>query len=81
MKKLFKIKKENKGNITILVMIMGFAVILLTTAMVGYIFHDVKFTEQDKDRLRALNIAEAGISNMFANIEKHYNDGTSLPEI
>jgi hypothetical protein len=79
MKKLFKIKKENKGNITILVMIMGFAVILLTTAMVGYIFHDVKFTEQDKDRLRALNIAEAGISNMFANIEKHYNDGTSLP--
>ncbi|MDD3629010.1 MAG: hypothetical protein PHN81_04470 [Actinomycetota bacterium] len=79
MKKLFKIKKENKGNITILVMIMGFAVILLTTAMVGYIFHDVKFTEQDKERLRALNIAEAGISNMFANIEKHYYEGTPLP--
>jgi hypothetical protein len=81
MKKIFKIKKRNRGNITILVMIMGFAVILLTTAMVGYIFHDIKFAEQDKDRLRALNIAEAGISNMFANIEKHYNDGTALPGI
>jgi hypothetical protein len=79
MKKMIKIIKGNRGNITILVMIMGFAVILLTTAMVGYIFNDVKFAEQDKEKLRALNIAEAGISNMFANIEKYYTEETSLP--
>lgn len=79
MKKIFNFKKEKRGNITILVMIMGFAVILLTTAMVGYIFHDISFTEQDKDKLRALNIAEAGISNMFLNISKYYNEDIDIP--
>jgi len=66
-------KNEKKGNITILILIMSFVVILLTTAMMSFIFHDVKFIEQDKEKLRALNIAEAGLSNMFLQIESYYN--------
>jgi len=73
-KKFLYFKKEKKGNITILILIMGMAVILLTTAMVGYIFRDIGFTELDKDKLRALNFAEAGISNMYSNIDQ-YNKG------
>ena len=75
MKKILNFKKDKKGNITILIMIMGFAVILLTTAMVGYIYRDIGFTERDKDSLRALNFAESGLSNMYSNIEQ-YNRGT-----
>ncbi len=79
MKKILNFKKEKNGNITLLIMIMGFAAILLTTAMVGYIFSDIKFTEQDKDKLRAFNIAEAGISNIFKNIDSYYNESTPIP--
>src|SRR4030065_210611 len=75
MKKILNFKKDKKGNITILIMIMGFAVILLTTAMVGYIYRDIGFTERDKDSLRALNFSESGLSNMYSNIEQ-YNRGT-----
>jgi len=73
-KVILNLKKEKRGNITILILIMGFAVILLTTAMVGYIFRDINYVELDRKKLRALNIAEAGISNMFLNIEKHYTE-------
>ncbi|MDD5622067.1 MAG: hypothetical protein PHQ09_02750 [Actinomycetota bacterium] len=79
MKKISIINKEEKGNISILVLIIGLAVILLTTAMVGYIFRDVGFTEQDKDKLRALNFAESGISNMYLNIDRYYNEGIPIP--
>jgi len=78
-KLLLNLKKEKRGNISILILIMGFAVVLLTAAMVGYMFHDIKYVEMDKEKLRALNIAEAGISNMFLNIEKHYGEDTVLP--
>jgi hypothetical protein len=71
---IINFKNEKKGNITILVLIMSFAVILLTATMVGFMFHDVKFVELDKEKLRALNIAEAGLSNMFLNIEKYYSE-------
>jgi len=76
---LFKL--SNKGNITVLVLIIVLVVILGTTAMVGYLFNDIKFSELDKGKLRALNIAEAGISKMFLEIEK-YNKGeiSSLPD-
>lgn len=79
MKKNLKIKKITEGNVTLLVMMMGFAVILIVTAMTAYLFHDINFAEQDEDRLRALNIAEAGISNMFLNIERFYYEDVSLP--
>ncbi len=78
-KKILNFKREKRANISILVLIMGLAVILLTTAMVGYIFRDIGFTELDKEKLKALNFAEAGISSMFSNIDKYYNEGTSLP--
>lgn len=74
------IKKET-GNISILILIMSFAVILLTTAMMGYIFRDIGYTELDKNKLRALNFAEAGLSNMYTNIDQ-YNKGfiQDIPE-
>lgn len=79
MKKILIFKKEKKGNISILILIIGLAVILLTTAMVGYIFRDIGFTELDKDKLRALNFAESGISNMYLNIDRYYNEGIPIP--
>ena len=78
-KKISMFRKEEKGNISILVLIIGLAVILLTTAMVGYIFRDIGFTELDKDKLRALNFAESGISNMYLNIDRYYNEGIPIP--
>ena len=73
-------KTSSKGNITILVLIVALAVIVGTTAMVGYLFRDIGFTELDEGKLRALNFAEAGISNMFLNIEKYNKEEIpSLP--
>jgi len=73
--------KGISGNITILVLIMALAVIVLTSSMVTFLYRDVGFTELDENKLKALNIAEAGISNMFLNIEK-YNNGeiSKLPD-
>ncbi len=80
-KKILKIKFNSiRGNITILVLIMALAIIVLTSSMVAYLYRDVGFTELDENKLKALNIAEAGISNMFLNIEKYNNDEiASLP--
>ncbi|MBE3092579.1 MAG: hypothetical protein IMZ51_02795 [Chloroflexi bacterium] len=76
MKKILNFQKEKNGNISILVLIMSMAIILLTTAMVGYIFHDIGFTELDKGELRALHFAESGLSNMYYKIES----GEDLPD-
>ena len=78
-KKILNFQKEKNGSISILVLIMGLAVILLTTAMVGYIFRDIGFTELDKDKLRALHFAESGLSNMYYKIEQYSNSGVPLP--
>ncbi len=68
------------GNITILVLIMGLVVIVMSSSMVAYLYRDIGFTELDENKLKALNIAEAGISNMFLNIEKYNNfEISSLP--
>jgi len=69
-KKILNFQKEKNVSISILVLIMGLAVILLTTAMVGYIFRDIGFTELDKDKLRALHFAESGLSNMYYNLDQ-----------
>ncbi len=83
---MFKKKKEKTlkhkfknscGNITILVLIMALVVLVLTSSMVAYLYRDVGFTELDKNKLRALNLAEAGIANMFLNIEKYNNNEIS----
>ena len=80
-KKILKIKFNSiRGNITILVLIMALAIIVLTSSMVAYLYRDVGFTELDENKLKALNIAESGISNMFLNIEKYNNNEiSSLP--
>lgn len=78
-KRILNFQKRKNGSISILVLIMGLAVILLTTAMVGYIFRDIGFTELDKDKLRALHFAESGLSNMYYKIEQYSNSGVPLP--
>ena len=70
-KKILNFQKRKNGNISILVLVMSLAIILLTTAMVGYIFHDIGFTELDKGELRALHFAESGLSYMYYKIEQY----------
>ena len=77
-------KKNNnaasKGNITIIVLIIGMIVILATSAMISFMIRDIKFTKLDENKLRALNFSEAGISYMYSEIDKYYSGETaSLP--
>ncbi len=72
--------KSKEGNITIMMLILGLVIILTTTVMTRYIFRDITFTRLDEGKSRALNIAEAGVSDMFFKIEKHHeDDNNSLP--
>ena len=81
-KKILNFQKRKNGSISILVLIMSLAVILLTTAMVGYIFHDIGFTELDKGELRALHFAESGLSDMYYKIEQFYSESkVPLPPV
>ena len=72
--KIFNKSKSIKGNITVLVLIMVLAALVLVAAMVKFVYRDIGFTELDENELRALNIAEAGISNMYMNLDSYYND-------
>lgn len=77
-------KKNNntasKGNVTIIVLIIGMIVIFATSAMISFMIRDIKFTKLDENKLRALNFAEAGISYMCSEIDKYYSGETaSLP--
>ncbi|MEA2015613.1 MAG: hypothetical protein U9O59_02710 [Actinomycetota bacterium] len=72
-------KKGKKGNITILVLIMGMVIIFTMAAMTEFMFNDVIFTEYYENRIKALNIAEAGISDMLIEIEEYYEDDNPLP--
>jgi len=78
-KKIKNFIKEKEGSTFTLVLMMGFVVILLTMAMMGYIFRDIGFTELDEDESRAFNFAEAGLSDMYLNIDKYYNEDIPLP--
>jgi uncharacterized repeat protein (TIGR01451 family) len=71
--------KGIKGSITILVIIMGMVIIFIMAAMTRFMFHDVIFTEYYENRIKALNIAEAGISDMLIKIEDYYEDEEPLP--
>jgi len=73
-KKINNFIKEKGGSTFTLVLIMGFVVIVLTLAMVGYVFRDIGFTELDEDNSKAFNLAESGISNIFYYIDQ-YNQG------
>jgi len=75
-KYLFNLKLKH-GNVTILILIMGLVVILATTVLTRYMFRDITFTRLDESKLRALNIAEAGVSDIFYKIEKYHEDDTN----
>lgn len=78
----FKFRKLilHQGNIAIIVLIIGIVVILAVSTLSSFMIRDVRFTQLDQQKLQALNIAEAGISNMFLNIERYMNNEiNSLP--
>ena len=66
--------KNNRGNVTIMVLIIGLVIIMAITALTQFMFRDIDFTRLDESKLKALNIAEAGIASMLSNIEKFYGD-------
>ena len=77
---IFKVLKPTKGSTFILVLIIGLVVLFAVSTMMSFLYRDIQFTKLDENKLQALNLAEAGISNMFLNIEKLNNDEiTNLP--
>ncbi|MDZ7838172.1 MAG: hypothetical protein U5N58_09575 [Actinomycetota bacterium] len=70
---------KQKGNITILVLIMAAIIILGTASMIGFVFRDINFTKIDEENLRALNFAEAGIANFQYGVKQHLSEGEELP--
>jgi hypothetical protein len=55
--------------------------LFLVSTMVRYVYRDVGFTELDENQLRALNLAEAGISDMYLQLDRYYNEGPpELPD-
>ncbi|MHB1376815.1 MAG: hypothetical protein ACYCXB_05230 [Candidatus Humimicrobiaceae bacterium] len=75
----FNIFRQSKGSIAIIVLIIGIAIVLAVGALSAYMIKDIKFTQLDEQKLKALNIAEAGISNMSLNIIKYLKDNEPLP--
>jgi hypothetical protein len=77
---IYKIFKSTRGSTFILVFIIGLVVLFAVSTMMSFLYRDIQFGKLDENKLQALNLAEAGISNMFLNIEK-LNNGeiTNLP--
>jgi len=65
MKNILNYLKNKQGNVFLLVLIISFVAIFLITAMVQFLFRDIGFVELDESELRALNFAEAGLSNWY----------------
>jgi len=78
--RILKKVKKNRGSITILVIIMVLVALVAISTMVKFAYRDVGFTELDENKFRALNIAEAGISNMYMNLDKYYKNDEDLPD-
>ncbi len=53
-----------------MVLIIGLVIIVAITALTQFMFKDIIFTKLDESKLKALNIAEAGISNIFSKYRK-----------
>ena len=70
---ILKFAKESGGSIAIIVLIIGIAVVVTAVALSAYMIKDIKFTQLDEQKLKALNIAEAGIANMYSNLDLFYN--------
>jgi len=78
-KNILRHLKRSNGSIAIIVLILGIAIVLAVGALSAYMIKDIKFTQIDQQKLKALNIAEAGISNMYLHLYNYYNNGTPLP--
>jgi hypothetical protein len=78
-KNILRFVKQPDGSIAIIVLLIGIAIILAVSALSAYMIKDIRFTQIDDQKLKALNIAEAGVSNMYSNLYKYYNKGTQLP--
>ena len=72
-KKILKFAKQSGGSIAIIVLIVGIAVVVTVGALSAYMIKDIKFTQLDEQKLKALNIAEAGIADMYSNLDLFYN--------
>lgn len=69
-----------EGSFSIFALIIGMVIIVGTAAMLGYMVKDIDFTELDESKLKALNLAEAGLASMYDNLERYYSDDiTNLP--
>jgi len=77
--KICKNVRSVKGNITILVLIIVLIGLFAVSSMIRFVYRDVGFTELDENELRALNLAEAGISDMYMHLDRYYNGGQDLP--
>jgi len=78
-KNILRKLKHSNGSIAIIVLILGIAIVLAVGSLSAYMIKDIKFTQIDEQKLKALNIAEAGISNMYLNLYNYYNGGIALP--
>lgn len=72
---------EKSGNIAILVLIIGIVILLSVSVLASFLIKDINFIKQDEKKLKALNFAEAGISNFFLEIIKYSQGETEeLPQ-
>lgn len=75
-----KIKESPKGNVSIIAMVAGMVIIVGTASMMGYMVKDINFAELDEAKLRAINLAEAGLSDFYNKIDGYYSgEIESLP--
>jgi len=69
-KSIFKYLKNKQGNVFLLVLMISFVAIFLITSMIQFLYRDIGFVELDEGELKALNIAEAGLSNWYLKFDK-----------
>jgi len=74
-----KLFNKDKGNITILVLIMAIVIILGTASMIAFVLRDIGFTKIDEGNLRALNFAEAGIADFQYRLNRYLAEEEELP--
>lgn len=65
-------RKNKEGNISILIMIAGMVILLSVSVLAAFVMRDISFSKHDEEKLKALNLAEAGISNFLLEITKYY---------
>ncbi|MCG9479647.1 MAG: hypothetical protein K9H14_05495 [Actinomycetia bacterium] len=70
---------KEKGNVTILVLVMAIVILLGTASMIGFVFRDINFTKIDEENLKALSFAEAGIADFQYRLKMQMDNNQELP--